>query len=109
MSLQPSVGGGSSPRSNYSGGLRSHRQEGAAVEGVAEVFEHWQAVLAQGRDITADADVTTSAFQSAKAAGNFHPNFHHAEVALGLVVGKGQCEVPQECQNAFIAAFEPIQ
>ena len=62
-------------------------------------------MLAQGGDITADADVTTGAFQSAKASGNLNPNFQNAEVALSFVVSKGQVEVPQECQNAVFALF----
>ena len=80
-----------------------------AVEGAAEVFEDWQAVLAQSRDVAANASVATRAFQSAKAAGNLHPDFDPAQRALGFVVGKGQSQVPQEGENARIAALKPIQ
>jgi hypothetical protein len=80
-----------------------------AIKGVTEIFEHWQAVLAQGRDVTADASVATGAFQSAKAAGNLQPDFYHAEVSLGFVVGKGPSQVPQKGENAILTALEPIQ
>ena len=60
------------------------------------MFEHWQTVLAQSRDVTANTNVTLGPCQSAKAAGNFYPGFEVAKVALGLVVGKGQIPVPQE-------------
>src|ERR1039458_3600683 len=94
---------------NYSGGLLSQRQEGVIVEGAAEVFEHWQAVFAQGRDITEDSSVTAGALQGAKTAGNLHSDFHHAEGPFGFVVGKGQSPIPQEGQNAILAARQPIQ
>ena len=44
-------------KGNYSGRFRSLRREWATVESVTEIFEHWQAVLAQGRAVTTGASV----------------------------------------------------
>ncbi len=56
----------------------------------AEVFEHGQAVFAEGADMGTDARMALSAFEGAKAARDPDPRLHEAEVAFGLVVSEGQ-------------------
>ena len=83
-------------KGNCSGRFGSLRKEGTAIESVAQMLEHGEAVFADSRDIASNANVATCAFQSAKAAGDLQTGFHHPECALGFVVGKGQVHFPEE-------------
>ena len=52
--------------------------------------------------------MATGALPRAKTAGNLDADFHHAEGALGFVVGKGQFPRPQEGQNVALIALQPV-
>ena len=85
------------------------RQERAAVESAAEVFEDGQAVFADRGDVAADASVATSTVEGAKATGDLDADLHHAESTFGFVVGKGQFQCPQECKDSLFVALQTIQ
>ena len=66
-------------------------------------------MLAQGEDITGDADVTAGALQSPKAAGGFPAHFNHAERSFAFIVGEGHFEMVQKGEDAVLVTLQPIQ
>ena len=65
--------------------------------------------LRQVLRVTADATEHLRSAQRAKAAGDFLAHFDHADVLLGLVVGKGHASIPQEGQDVPVEILQPIQ
>jgi len=94
---------------NCSGRFGGLRQEWAAVESAAEVFEDGQVVFAQCGDVASNASVATSAVEGAKATGDLDSDLHHAESPFGFVVRKGQLQCPQESENCLFVALQTIQ
>lgn len=47
-------------------------------------------------DLAANPGVAARALEGSKAAGDFDADLHHAEGALGFVVGEGQFQSPEE-------------
>lgn len=78
---------------NCSGGYLRGRDEGITRENVKNRAQHVGTVIASGGEIATDSTKNLSASQSAKCAGDFLLDFHHAERLLGKVVVKRDAKV----------------
>ncbi|MDW8327554.1 MAG: hypothetical protein RMK99_13410 [Anaerolineales bacterium] len=56
-------------------------------------------MLAQRREIAANAAELVSSFRAAKAAGDLALDLEHAQVAFGLIIAERHAEVMQEYQD----------
>ena len=56
-------------------------------QGVFECRQPLDALLAQGRKVTADATKHRHSFCGAETPGDLLLHFNHAQIALGLVIG----------------------
>ena len=64
------------------------------------------ALLLSGGDDCAQYGEVVCAASGAEAAGDFLAQFHHAQVALGLVVGEGDLWVGEEAQGLVSALMQ---
>ena len=92
-------------RTRRRGGRKEWPADDGSLDGLPEVV----ALFAAGAQVAADAAELFRALQGAKAAGDFLPDFDHADVLLGLVVGEGHTDIPQEGQHGIRKIFQPIQ
>ena len=78
--------------------------------GLAEQgFDDAPALLSRGREEASDGGEVGGAFGRAEAAGDFHPQLHHADVALGLVVAEGHGGIAQKAQRVASPGQEALQ
>ncbi len=67
------------------------------------------ALLAQGREVAAQAGERLGAGIAAEAARHLLLDLEPTQVALGLVVIEGNCEIVEEGQHLVLAEHEPLQ
>jgi hypothetical protein len=78
-------------------------------QGLFESRKHRKPLLAQGREIAADATEASETLFGAEATGDLLLDFDHAQIALCLVVAKGHSEIDQERQHLPFVLRKPIQ
>src|SRR2546423_14169330 len=71
--------------------------------------EQCDALLAQGRQVTANTAEHRHSLFGAEAPGDLLLHFDHAQISLGLVVVKRHGKIEQEAQHGPFALREPIQ
>lgn len=71
-----------------------------------EALDDIPAVLLGGTDHGSDDGEIACAAIRSEATGDFLPEFHHASVALGLIVGEWNVGVGQEPQDVFFVITE---
>ena len=72
-------------------------------------LEDVPAALAGGGDDRAQIGEDACAFEGSEAAGDFHLHLHHAQVALGQIVGEGDGEVAKEAQDIVFVGLQPFE
>ena len=72
-------------------------------------MEDVPALFSGGGDDGADAGEGSRAGHGSEAAGDFHLDLHHPQVALGLIVGEGDGDVREESQHIGFALVQPDQ
>src|SRR5262245_37847005 len=73
------------------------------------LFQSSQALLAQRREIAADAAKGPSASRRAETAGDLLLDFHHPDIALREAVIKRHGEVVQEQQHRLLMLGQAIE
>ena len=74
-----------------------------------EGLEDVPALFSRGGYDGADAGEGSRAGHGSEAAGDFHLDLHHPQVALGLIVGEGDGEVIEESQDIGFELVQPDQ
>ena len=85
------------------------RKNGMARESMSKCREQCDPLLAQGRQVRADATEHHHPNFRAETAGDLLLHFDHAQISLGLVVVKGHRKIVQEPQHGPLALREAIQ
>src|SRR5688572_7918745 len=91
-------------RCNYSATAAGH--QGCAGENAAERFHEREALLANGRDVAADAAEDVGSAATSKAAGDFLLGLDHAQIPFGQVVVEGDPEIVHEGQHLIGALLK---
>jgi hypothetical protein len=78
-------------------------------DGLTKCPEQCDPLLAQSRQVTADAAEHSHPIFGAEASGDLLLDFDHAQISLRLVVVKWDGKIEQEAQHSPFALREPIQ
>src|SRR5437867_9717631 len=94
---------------NYSEGGSKSREKRMTGQGLLECQQDLQALLAQRREITADAAKDRHPLFGTEAARDLLLNLDHAQIALGEVVIERHGKIVQEAEYGPFALRESIQ
>src|ERR1035438_3668234 len=88
---------------------RAGRKEWLAHNGLLDGFPEITTLFTAGAQVTANATEHLRSMQRTEAPGDFLTYLDHADVLLGLVVGKGHSFIPQEGQHRSLKILQSVQ